>query len=82
MVREPGRERAWYEARLNSSTVGSLNVDANSEALVDSGASHPFTPVATDAELRDAKRVVVSLATGEERSVVVRGFHRSQWNNA
>ena len=52
VVWEPGEESAtiasaveWYEARLNSSTVTSSNVDVNSEALLDSGASHPFRPV-------------------------------------
>ena len=41
VVWEPGEESAtiasaveWYEARLNSSTVTSSNVDVNSEALL------------------------------------------------
>ena len=49
VVREPGPESAgfssavaWDEARLNSSTVGSVNVDENGEALLDSEASHPL----------------------------------------
>ena len=77
VVREPGPESsgfssavAWYEARLNSSMVGSAEARDSGEALLDSGASHPFRPVATDAELSEAKRVVVLLATGEERSIL------------
>ena len=77
VVRGPGPESAgfssavaWYEARLNSSTVGPGRADSNDEALLDSGASHPFRPAATDGELKEARRVTVSLATGEERTLL------------
>ncbi|CAE7275903.1 GIP, partial [Symbiodinium microadriaticum] len=77
VVREPAlgapsfqRALSWYEQRLSSSTVGSLGAASTDEALLDSGASHPFRPASTDEELRDARRVVVSLATGEERAIL------------
>ena len=77
VVREPMRDNigftsavAWYEARLNSSTVGSLRAGTEEEAVLDSGASHPFRSASTAAELRDARRVAVSLATGEERNLL------------
>ena len=61
---------SWYEQRLSSSTLSSCGPTTPEEALLDSGASHPFRPASTDQELRDARRVVVSLATGEERSIL------------
>ncbi|OLQ09932.1 Copia protein [Symbiodinium microadriaticum] len=77
VVREPGlggpsfqSALSWYEQRLSSSTLSSFGSASTGEALLDSGASHPFRPASTDEELRDARRVVVSLATGEERAIL------------
>ena len=59
---------AWYDARLHASSLSSgatSSLDEEGEALLDSGASHPFRPPNSEEELARAKRVNVSLATGE-----------------
>ena len=77
VVREPEAESSsfttavsWYEARLNSSMMARPNgAEEDDEALLDSGASHAYRPPASVEELEAARRVGVSLATGEERII-------------
>ena len=59
---------AWYDARLHATSLCSSSASPPGEeveALLDSGASHPFRPPNSEEELRRARRVNVSLATGE-----------------
>ena len=59
---------AWYEARLNATSLSSCTgaqSEEETEALLDSGASHPFRAPRSPEELQQARRVNVSLATGE-----------------
>ena len=77
VVQEPGQGTAgfssavaWYETRLNASVIASSSSGPGNEALLDSGASHPFRPATTETELQSARRVAVSLATGEERNLL------------
>ncbi|CAE7297817.1 unnamed protein product, partial [Symbiodinium sp. KB8] len=60
---------SWFEARLNATMLRQGGGDQEGEALLDSGASHAFRPPASQEELTMARRVGVSLATGEERSI-------------
>ncbi|CAE7621651.1 unnamed protein product [Symbiodinium sp. CCMP2592] len=76
VVRNPAEDTSaftsalsWYETRLSSSTViGGGDVEEE-EALLDSGASHAYRPPISASELEGARRVGVSLATGEERAI-------------
>ena len=59
---------AWYEAKLNATSMSSSSaapLEEDVEALLDSGASHPFRPPRSEEELQQARRVNVSLATGD-----------------
>ena len=59
---------AWYEAKLNATSLSSCTgaqSEGETEALLDSGASHPFRAPRSPEELQQARRVNVSLATGE-----------------
>ena len=60
----------WYEARLMTPPTTLCVVTKEDVALLDSGASHPYRGAQSDQELQQAKRVAVSLATGEERSIL------------
>ncbi|CAE7314814.1 GIP, partial [Symbiodinium sp. CCMP2592] len=74
-VQEPGQGMCsfnsavtWYEARLNATSLSSDSAappEEEAEALLDSGASHPFRPPRSQEELDRARRVNVSLATGD-----------------
>ena len=60
---------SWFETRLNATMLRQGGGNQESEALLDSGASHAFRPPESQEELAMARRVGVSLATGEERSI-------------
>ena len=60
----------WYEARLTTPPTTLCVVTKEDVALLDSGASHPYRGAQSDQELQQARRVAVSLATGEERSIL------------
>ena len=60
---------SWYEARLSSSRATRPYHDEGDEALLDSGATHAYRPPSSAIELEGARRVGVSLATGEERVI-------------
>ncbi|CAE7413089.1 GIP [Symbiodinium sp. CCMP2592] len=74
-VQEPGQgvcsfssAVSWYEARLNATSLCSETAappEEEAEALLDSGASHPYRPPRSQEELSQARRVNVSLATGD-----------------
>ncbi|CAE7864348.1 unnamed protein product, partial [Symbiodinium sp. KB8] len=65
-----GSATEWYEARLTTPPATLCMVTKDDVALLDSGASHPYRGAQSDQELQQAKRVAVSLATGEERSIL------------
>ena len=65
-----GSATEWYEARLTTPPATLCMVAKDDVALLDSGASHPYHGAQSDQELQQAKRVAVSLATGEERSIL------------
>ena len=76
VVREPREPTAafdgavsWYETRLKATTVDDGVRGDEEEALLDSGASHAFRPPISKDELLSSRKVGVSLATGEERSI-------------
>ncbi|CAE7778026.1 unnamed protein product [Symbiodinium sp. CCMP2592] len=60
---------SWYETRLSSSMVTGGGDVEEEEALLDSGASHAYRAPHSATELEAARRVGVSLATGEERAI-------------
>ena len=60
---------SWYETRLKATTVDDGVRGDEEEALLDSGASHAFRPPISKDELLSSRKVGVSLATGEERSI-------------
>ncbi|CAE7463061.1 GIP, partial [Symbiodinium necroappetens] len=60
---------SWYETRLKATTVDDGDRGDEGEALLDSGASHAFRPPVSKDELLSSRKVGVSLATGEERSI-------------
>ncbi|CAE7279098.1 GIP [Symbiodinium microadriaticum] len=60
---------SWYETRLKATTVDDGDRGDEGEALLDSGASHAFRPPISKDELLSSRKVGVSLATGEERSI-------------
>ncbi|CAE7357932.1 GIP, partial [Symbiodinium sp. KB8] len=59
---------SWYEARLSASRTSPTS-EEEGEALLDSGASHAYRPVRSVEDASSARRVTVTLATGEERDL-------------
>ena len=59
---------SWHEARLSASKP-SPNSEAEEEALLDSGASHAYRPARSVEDASSARKVTVTLATGEERDL-------------